>query len=382
MGIIIKAGLRRLAWLSVLALFCIGLIGVGHVSAAPMAQITGQVTDPQGAAVSKVSVTVTAPGSSTVLYGPVTTNVKGNYTLTVLNRSTYDVHFVPQSNSGLNAYVESGFALQFASRTLNVSLVSSATVYRTVSGIVADATGQAVAGLDVQFTSSTGVQTVLTTDASGAYSASLTDDTYDVTLIKSSSSTAPDYPTFTIDEGSLVVAGNVPQNYQLPRLMHVTVTAHDYNGAAAAGQVVSYSANGQSTTATTDATGVAVLPALVNVVIPAGSLCTTFSADNVQVCNTADLTGASDSSTNLDAPLANVLSGTVATTSSVAVVGAQVTLTATNGSTVSATTNQKGQYSVLATPGVYTVQITNNGVVTSEGSVDLTLGNVVQDYQI
>src|SRR5688572_24949120 len=88
-------------------------IGLG-VAATPAAavvstvRLSGAVTDQGGVGREGVVVTVTAPGSSTVLSGPATTNTVGAYELDV-EPGVYDIHFAPPASSGLDLSTVTNF---------------------------------------------------------------------------------------------------------------------------------------------------------------------------------------------------------------------------------------------------------------------------------
>src|SRR5690348_15972883 len=76
--------------------------GGAKASATGSYAITGLVSSENASTVANVTVTATEPDSSTLVFGPVTTNSNGNYTLYV-DAGTYDFHFDPASGSGLNS---------------------------------------------------------------------------------------------------------------------------------------------------------------------------------------------------------------------------------------------------------------------------------------
>src|SRR5689334_11766760 len=98
----IKRFFVRLAGPSLLA-FLFVLAGASGAQAASV-HITGVVTNPIGGAVQNVTVTATAAGGSTILFGPSTTAANGSYQLDV-DPGTYDFHYLPPSGSGLNSAV-------------------------------------------------------------------------------------------------------------------------------------------------------------------------------------------------------------------------------------------------------------------------------------
>src|ERR1051326_5816033 len=94
----VKRYVRRILTVGiVVSLFALGL--PGRALADGVVHITGTVTSQAGGGVQNVSVTATAPGGSTTLFGPVSTAANGSYQLDV-SPGTYDFHFVPQAGSG------------------------------------------------------------------------------------------------------------------------------------------------------------------------------------------------------------------------------------------------------------------------------------------
>src|ERR1041385_4100668 len=76
------------------------------VQAAHAFQISGTVTDQNGNGVPNVSVTATAPGDTTVVFGPSQTATGGSYLLDV-DAGTFDIHFTPANGSGYTPLVQS-----------------------------------------------------------------------------------------------------------------------------------------------------------------------------------------------------------------------------------------------------------------------------------
>ena len=90
--------------------------------------ITGTVTN-GSAAIGGALVYATAPGSSTMIYGPSTTSGSGTYTLWIPTAGSYDFHFIPPNNRGYGPVVISNVAIsgnqalnaQFSTQTHTLS---------------------------------------------------------------------------------------------------------------------------------------------------------------------------------------------------------------------------------------------------------------------
>ena len=119
-----------------LSSFFISLLTAGVFAAT--VTVSGTVTNQNGQGVANVQVTATAPGGSTVLHGPATTDSGGAYQLDVESGGTYDIHFTPPANSIYQPFVANNLTVE-ASEVLNVSLITSST--RTYSGTVRKADG-------------------------------------------------------------------------------------------------------------------------------------------------------------------------------------------------------------------------------------------------
>src|SRR5215470_16860166 len=83
------------------------LLGATSAQAASV-HITGTVTDQSGQGVQNVSISATAPGSSTVSFGPSFTASDGSYQLDV-DPGTYDIYFTPTSGGNFNPFVQRNF---------------------------------------------------------------------------------------------------------------------------------------------------------------------------------------------------------------------------------------------------------------------------------
>lgn len=382
----------RIASCAVLLVSCL-TAAVVQVQAASTVQIYGNVYDAQSQPVEGVSVYATTPGGSDAIYGPISTDVDGAYTLGVAYKSTYDIHFVPAEGSTLEGVVVPGYAVVRADRQLDANLQT--TQAHTFSGNVLDADGNPVEGIEVRTESTAGGTDTVLTDSNGDFTASRSSDIYTVTLAKTDAGTALAYPFFELAEGTAdITAGNAIQNYQLPAVLHASVTVHDRFGAASTGQEVSYAAgSAESFTAATDSEGIAQLPLLTGVAIPEGAICSTFTQTNATLCSTASYDGTSDISLELNAPLKSIFSGVITDSENNPVENIHVKLTAqSDGSVIEGVTDSNGVYSIVTDPGLYDAVVTDNGSDNStikhwsvfsldEGTVDLA-SDVAQDYQL
>src|ERR1051326_302307 len=112
---------RSSQWVTfALALILLTFVAPARAFASGSVHVTGTVTSQAGGGVQNVSVTATAPGGSTTLFGPVLTAANGSYQLDV-DPGTYDIHFVPPAGSGLNPIVDNNIAVN-SDQTLNVLL--------------------------------------------------------------------------------------------------------------------------------------------------------------------------------------------------------------------------------------------------------------------
>jgi hypothetical protein len=153
----------------ILAAFLL-VLGLGaQMVSAVVYTITGTLRDPSNNSVTGAYVYATAPSSSTISYGPVTTAANGSYSLPVSASGTYDIHFVPITNKGWNEIVDSNISIT-TNQTINHNFSSQT---HTLSGTVTDGTGTALTGITVKLGT-----TQTTTNGSGQYSLTVSAGSY------------------------------------------------------------------------------------------------------------------------------------------------------------------------------------------------------------
>ncbi len=126
--------IKRVVIVGLAVLLTAVLAGVPRVAfAAGMVRVSGTLSDARSDTIGGVTVYATAPGSSTVLYGPTISDPFGNYVLSVAP-GTYDMHFVPDNagwEAGVAGDVKSSVTVS-AAQTINDVLS-----YKQVSSPVA-----------------------------------------------------------------------------------------------------------------------------------------------------------------------------------------------------------------------------------------------------
>jgi hypothetical protein len=321
-------------------------------------QVTGTVQTAQGAPVADTTVYVTAPDNSVALYTPVTTAVDGTYTLTVAQKTTYDIHFEPLLVSNVQGKIESDFYVHSSSAALDAYLLSAS--YHTLSGTVSDDAGVPLEGVTVNLSTIAGGDQTATTDNNGVFTMLLTSDTYAVSLALDSTAGTTAYPNVTLAQGDVdMSAGDVNVDYNLPEAGVVTVTAHDRSGTLATNQPVVFSHDGQTYETTTDAAGIAAIPFLRANGITEGTICVTFSQTDAVVCNTDAHDGTADIAMDLYEPVEMTLTGVITDSTGSPVPDIHVILTSQIDSTeYHATSDANGAYMVSAAPAEYDLTVT------------------------
>jgi hypothetical protein len=282
------------------ALMALSLPGTAHADG-PL-HITGTVTNQTGGGVQNVSVTATAPGNSTVLFGPSHTAANGSYQLDV-DPGTYDIHFVPPAGSGLNPITSNNLVVQ-TDQVVNVQLTSPS---HTMSGTVRDSAGQPVPSLTVRLAriGSSGTVSSTTTDANGHYTVVANAGTYYLSQIIGS---APAPLNFINVEAATanpqydLTTSDLVQDFVLPTTT-LTVTVKDGFGNPVPNAPVAISSHNNATFAvipgtaanfynqssrsgTTNSTGTATLTTFKTTYL-VGQICTTVTGN--QICNNTQL---------------------------------------------------------------------------------------------
>jgi len=291
------------------AIFLFTLPGVAHASG-PF-HVTGTVTSQAGGGVQNVSVTATAPGGTTVLFGPASTSTSGSYQLDV-SSGTYDFHFDPPSGSGLNPIVSNSVTVT-TDQTLNVQLTSPSHV---LSGTVRDGAGQPVPSVQMSFQMlSAGSQLTVTTDANGRYSATANAGVYYLTTMSANSGPLGSFSVYNYYGASGlphydVTNADLIQDFQLPTTT-LAVTVKDGFGVPVANAPVyvygyrnGYTLMPVNTgdapgyypatrSAATNTSGTATLTVF-KTSYPAGNICTTVNGNEVCTSATQTINGPSN----------------------------------------------------------------------------------------
>lgn len=391
-----------------LGAFVLSLVAFASSAQAASIHITGTLTNPTGGGVQNVSVTATAPGDSTVVYGPSFSLANGSYGLDV-DPGTYDIHFTPPGGSYLNPVVYNNFTVM----TDQVLSVQFTAITRTFSGTVRTSANQPLPNVALFIP---GVGAEVTTNATGRFSLQLTPGQYDVVLTPRGNTGLGSSIGFNLRTNNHpydLTAANLEQDIVLS-LVPLDVTVQNTAGqpvasvpvtAKAASGAISFSPSGSprdvplgglgsfSNRVFTDANGVAhfLVPDGVEYRQTDGPL---FEQDNI--CATSNgtvfclnqvvaVSGAT--SVTLVEPLTYTLSGVVRTDAGQLLPNVTVFIP---GTTREVKTNAAGQYSVRLLPNTYDVAIVpggNTGLGTSIGfnlrttgrPYDLTAGNLVQD---
>lgn len=115
-----------------------GITLTSFVGAVGQFQVSGTVRDSQNDPLQNVTVTANSPGTTNVIYGPVTTNSSGEYSLGV-DFGTYDFLFVPVTESGLTEVKQSNVTVT-ANQEISVQFAPFTPTY-TFSGHLKDDKG-------------------------------------------------------------------------------------------------------------------------------------------------------------------------------------------------------------------------------------------------
>ena len=391
------------------SLFVLALPAVA--SAAGSVHITGTVTNQSGSGIQNVSVTATVPGGMTAEFGPSVTAADGSYQLDV-DPGTYDFNFVPPGGSGLNSVAFENFAVS----TDQVLSVQMTPITHTWSGTVRDQFGQPVKQTTL-FVDNTNV--FATTDNNGHYSLSTIPGTYSFHLGNGPGNSRGVGYSIASNGTVDLTAGDVVLDVQL-EFDTLTINVKDGNGAPLSGVTVQVQGRSGGTTplvaggltgtltgvtnafasatlgdTKTDANGALVVNILkgtnfsrsLGATVSLDNICALMPAGQDSICLTAPITIAGDTTVNLVKPITHTWSGTVRDQFGQPV--KQTTLFVDN-TNVFATTDNNGHYSLSTIPGTYSFHLGNGpgnsrGVgysIASNGTVDLTAGDVVLDVQL
>jgi hypothetical protein len=362
-------------------------------------QVTGTVVNSNGVGVSGVSVYATEPGTSTVDFGPVTTDSAGTYDLTVA-AGTYDFHFDPANDgSNLLPIVKSNVTV-LADQTINIQF---APAIFTLSGTYTDENGNPIVGARIYLSDSPNEDTpYATTDSSGNYSLSVPEGVYPVEV---QYLTGNDWVFTQQISGNVdLSSGNATQNYQVD-LVPVTINTNDTDGNPVPNVVVVANGSGANNIVvgstgpaassfgfqgTTDGSGSLTLMAPQGTVFDPNQTYGNFpNNQRVDLANSVTVNGPTTVTlTGPVVPVYNTFSGTYTDENGNPIVGAKIYLSnSPNQSTPVATTDSSGDFSISAAAGVYPLEVQyNNGndwtFTQYPGSVDLSSGNATQNYQV
>jgi thiamine phosphate synthase YjbQ (UPF0047 family) len=399
--------------------------GVDKVKAAGDIQITGIVTNSSGTNMDDVSVYATAPGTTDVDFGPVTTASDGSYELDV-TAGTYDFHFVPATGSGQGPVVDGNISV-LNNQTIDVQLEPATYTY---SGTLYGDNGNPISGLQVEVDGSAGSGSA-TTNSNGQFSMTVpagiyTNLSFYAARSNSDGATADGYQLASgtgigsdNDTNIDLSSSNVSQNFTL-HFSTVTVTVNDSSGNPEPGATVSAnSENGTQTGSTTvDSGGTTSSFSIGNAsaggstdangqftfLVPQGASFTANTidagfADGTIARNSNTLTASNDTSIVFQEVPTYTYSGIINDDNGNPISGLQVEVDGSAGSG-SATTNSNGQFNMTITAGVYTdlYFLTNNqGGATADGyqlasgmsigssndtSIDLSSSNVSQNFTL
>ena len=275
--------------------------------------------------------------------------------------------------------------------TGNISLELNAPLKHVFSGAITDSSENPVADINVKLTSQVdGAVVEVTSDQDGNYSVVTDPAVYDITVndIGSNNATNKKWSTFALDKGSVdLSAGDITQAYELPaiRTLHVTVNDNPDNivkikvGTPEAAPYYATSALGSSIN----------LVVLEGATIPAGGLCVTYNASNAgSECNSAEIVvGATNLEHEFTAPLMYTFSGQLMNPDNTPAKGKSVRVLV-GGDIMLAAVGKTASYSIRLLPATYDIRLFNNATQTvpgfdlTQGTVDLTTGNLTQNYTV
>lgn len=406
----------RIASYSVIVLASIlVLFQFGGIVGATGNNITGNVTNPAGGYVNGAYVYATAPSSTTPVYGPVTTNSSGNYTLVIYSPGTYDIHIDPPSNTGYTPYTDSSVAVSSA-QTINYQFAAQT---NTLSGTLTDSSSNPLAGIAIKAVKSgTSTYYQTTTDSYGNYSLSVPAAYY--YLILSGSMTG--ISSFTLSQQTSASLNLLSSSLTLNLTIHtatMTISAYNNYGQLVWGPNVSarstsgvtslYNGDPGTTISLVNSTGFSTSGSAGTITTIVGatyvasgleassyttSVCVGISGSSLYDCLRLPLTITGDVSFSLPvaSPTTRTFSGTLTDGSGNPVVGAGVTLVKYGDSSPTGSTDSSGNFSISAMPKKYYLKITwpsgVDGISTmtlTQSSatlpIDLTSGNVAQNLQ-
>jgi protocatechuate 3,4-dioxygenase beta subunit len=347
-----------------------------------------------------------------------TTDFSGVAHLTVFGGVTFSAGQVCVSGvSGFASSFCSAVSVNSNSGVASVTLTQPAPPTHTFSGVLRDSSGNPVPGVTVKL----GTNGSVRTNASGAFSFTVSPGVYSWGLQAGSSGTGPlniaglpQYFSFDSDTTNKLdlTSTDITSDILLPATTTVTLLTKDVNGNNAANipttanaSTTSYhplAANGSlaftlssNSGANSNSSGSASLTLFANSDISAGGACATYSVSPTHVCSdTAVNTGTGGVTITLTQQPATpryTFSGTLRDHNGTPVPNVTVEL----GGSAFVRTNASGQYSITVDTGVYDLQVIGGAATGplniaglpqffsfSGQDVDLTSANVTRDMQL
>ncbi len=295
----------------------------------------------------------------------VVTDSNGELSLVGLDPGSYDLQV-----EGSDAHAS--FTIASGSRTATVSLIVPT---GTLTGQVVDASGNAVAGVEVTLCDSTGPVASTTTDAGGDYRFTVTGaGSYDVVASGNQVGLLVD-PAVSVATGSTTTAP-VLQAGTASLSVSVSAGGQPDNGATVTILTQSGSDGPAGVSATADATGTALLDNL------------TPGSYELQVSDASDALASQPVTVAAGAGTAAVtmspggsIAGTVTDSASADVAGASVTAEGPGGVSETMTTGSDGSYTLAQLPaGTYTLSVSASGDAPAlVGSVTVGAGSTTTE---
>ncbi len=403
-----------------------------------MTTLNVQVNDQNGNPLSGIQVNAfaqggtipaVAAGEGTGSFGPSstgysgTTSAGGLFSMEVPVGLNFPNGGTSNTNGNICAYIQGSNICLPTSLTVNgaTTVTLTAPARYTLTGTLTDQNGNPLPNVTVTIQTQSGTNASTTTDSQGDYSISAPAGTYTKVLMNVNGT--PFYPTnqeyfgVEVPVNLNLASSNLSQNLQLD-MVTLAVQVNDQNGNPLSGIQVNAFAQGGTIPAvmsgsgtgsfgpgstgysgTTNASGLFSVEAPEGINFPnggaastSGNICAYIQGSNI--CLPAALTVTANTTITLTAPKTATLSGVLTDQNGNLLHGITVTFTNTAGTSVSATTDKGGNYSITAPAATYNkVSFTVNGTpfyATSQEyfganapvNIDLTNGNATQNLQL
>src|SRR6266705_1912202 len=384
---------------------------------ATWSNITGTVRNPSNGFVNGAYVYATVPSGSTPLYGPVTTNSSGAYTLNIPVSGTYDIHIDPPSNTGMSSYTDSSVSVS-SDQTINDTLSAQT---HTISGPLTDSSSNPLNGATVEIFKNSGwglswYQT--TTNSTCNYSITAPAGSYYLYL--SGNNQISGIANFTLSQSNTpslnLLIGNLSLNLTI-QTATMTITQYSNSGGtdlqgvtarATSGITSLYAGDPGSTISLVNSTGFTgtasgTIKTIVGATYAASGLESSSYTTSVckgiygggshYDCLELPLTVTGDTSFGVPAasPATRTFSGTLTDGGGSPIVGATVTLIKYSDQTTYATTDSSGNFTINAMPKKYYLKVEGGaGGITdftltqssTNPTIDLTSVSVTQNLQV